>query len=693
MIKHILPIIILVLTIFSINAQELKGTIKDIETNEPLENATILLKKTKLGGVSDEKGNFSITGIPEGKYTVEARFVGYANQQLQVNIVNGETSELNFDLTPEIYIQEQVVVTANKLGIDRDNAPLNVTVINQWEIEQSTESNILPVISSKVSGLFVTERGVTGFGVSPGSAGKISIRGVGGGESSFPVLLLIDGQPQFMGIFGHPIPDSYVSSDIEKVEVLKGPASVLYGTNAMGGVINLITRKQKEQGFSLKGRLMYGSFNTQKYSASTGYKSNGFSITGSFNHDQTDGHRPNSNFNINNGYVKINNEINHHFTISADVNHSLFKAYDPGSVYYENPEEFDNKSHWVDIARTNTYFTLSNKFEKMKGGIKAYYTHGDHDIYDGWKSVDENIGLSFYQGLTLFDNNLISFGFEMKKYGGKGTAASLGELSGNWVNVNETGVYLIAQHRFFKKLSLNSGIRLENNSLFGNQWVPQFGAAFDASEQTKIKASVSKGFRSPTVRELYLFPAANAELMPETMWNYEATLIQHFDGKKGKVEITAYFAEGENLIIVVSNPTPPPPVKNQNSGSFSHKGIEVELNYRTIKNLNLSVTYSYLNMDSPKVSAPKHQLFIGGNYTTGKFDISAHLHRIGELYTNTNPVTIQDYILVNSKINFRLNKNISMFLSGENLLDVEYQVQHGYPMPGFTIFSGINLSI
>jgi outer membrane cobalamin receptor len=674
-------------------AQEITGAVLDSETGEPLIDALVLIKGTNIGGVTDEKGIFRLSGVPEGRHTIEARYMGYESVRKEAELIEGKTVELTFRLIPEVYYQEQIVVTANKLGIDRENAPLNVTVITQQEIEQSTESNILPVISSKVPGLFVTERGVTGFSVASGSAGKISIRGVGGGDSSFPVLLLIDGQPQFMGIFGHAIPDSYVTSDIEKVEVLKGPASVLYGTNAMGGVINLITRKQKQPGFSFKGRFMYGSFNTQKYSGSVGYRANGFSITGSFNHDQTDGHRSNSHFTINNGYLKILYEINNHVTVSADVNHSLFNASDPGSIYYENPGEYDNQSHWVDIARTNSYFTLSNTFDKVEGGFKAYYTRGNHDLYDGWKSVDENMGLSFYQGLKLFANNLISVGFELKNYGGKGMAASLGELKDTWVDVNETGVYLIAQHRFFDKLALNAGIRMEHNTWFGTQWIPQFGTAFDVSEKTKLKASVSKGFRSPTIRELFLFPVANPNLQPETMWNYEATLIRHFHGEKGTAELTAFLAEGANLILLVPNPSPPPPNKNQNSGTFSHQGIEAELGYRINKNLNLSASYSYLHMDVPKVSAPRHQLFLSATYSKGKFVFNGYLHHIGGLYTSTQPVAIQKYSLVNGKINFRLTNNIELFLSAENLLDAAYQVQYGYPIPGVTLFAGLNLNI
>lgn len=101
--------------------------------------------------------------------------------------------------------------------------------------------------------------------------------------------MLIDGHPQFMSIFGHPLSDSYVASDVEKVEVIRGPASILYGSNAMGGVINIITCKQTQDGFNGDARFMYGSYNTQKYLAAGGYKRDKLSVFASINHDQIEG--------------------------------------------------------------------------------------------------------------------------------------------------------------------------------------------------------------------------------------------------------------------------------------------------------------------------------------------------------------------------------------------------------------------
>src|SRR5665648_612502 len=224
---------------------------------------------------------------------------------------------------------DEVVVTGTTIKVNRHNIPMAVSVVNNLQIAESNESALLPILNGRVPGLFVTERGVMGFGVATNAAGQISIRGIGGIPTT-GVLVLIDGHPQFMGIFGHPLPDSYIASDVERVEVIRGPGSILYGSNAMGGVINIITKKQTKEGFSGNAHLMYGSYNTQKYMASGGYKKNKFSVFASVNHDQTDGHRPNSDFSITNGYTKLSWQLNDNLNVSTDFSLAHFKATDPG---------------------------------------------------------------------------------------------------------------------------------------------------------------------------------------------------------------------------------------------------------------------------------------------------------------------------------------------------------------------------
>jgi len=110
---------------------------------------------------------------------------------------------------------DEVVVTGTKTSVNRNNVPLTVSVISKEKIETSSESALLPVLSEQVPGLFVTERGITGFGVSTGAAGQIMLRGIGGSPYT-QVLVLLDGNPQFMGVMGHPLPDTYIASDVEK---------------------------------------------------------------------------------------------------------------------------------------------------------------------------------------------------------------------------------------------------------------------------------------------------------------------------------------------------------------------------------------------------------------------------------------------------------------------------------------------
>ncbi len=118
---------------------------------------------------------------------------------------------------------------------------------------------MLPLLTEQVPGLFTTSRGIMGYGVSTGAAGGMSLRGIGGSPTA-GLLVLIDGHPQYMGLMGHPIADAYQSMMAESVEVLRGPASVLYGSNAMGGVINIVTRKQQEEGVKNNMQVGYGSY-------------------------------------------------------------------------------------------------------------------------------------------------------------------------------------------------------------------------------------------------------------------------------------------------------------------------------------------------------------------------------------------------------------------------------------------------
>jgi outer membrane cobalamin receptor len=600
-------------------------------------------------------------------------------------ITSNSYSQQNESLLNDTINIEEVFITATKTSVNRNVVPFTVSVISEEEIENSSESALLPVLSSQIPGLFVTERGITGFGVSTGAAGMISIRGVGGNPST-EVLILLNGNPQFMGIMGHPLADAYIASDVERVEVIRGPASVLYGTNAMGGVINIITKEQKKEGLNANARLMYGSYNTQKYMVNTGFKKNKFNIIASFNNDQTDGHRDSSDFKISNGYIKTGYNINDHFNIHVDFSLANFDCIDPG-------EEGEGAGYTLDITRGMGAAELNNKYDNTSGSLRFFYNFGDHNISDGFHSRDNNYGVVVYQAFNLFSGNTITTGIDFKKYGGIAENISgSGETTVySDTTVTEAAGYIYVQQELLSKLILNAGFRLEHNCVYGNEPVPTAGLLYHPKAGTIIKASVAKGFRSPTIRELYLWGTANGDLQPERMINYEAGVIQKLIKNRLSFELTVFNSSGDNLIKTVSTESG---TKYQNTGKFNNTGIEFAGTYNPLENLSFNTNYSFIHMKYHIVTCPEHQVNVSGTYKWKNFSFNASLQHIQNLYTQTSPTEeTSTYTLLNSKVAFRFNKYFDMFVKGENLTNTKYYINYGYPMPGIVVFGGINLHL
>lgn len=596
-----------------------------------------------------------------------------------------------------------VVVTGTRAQINRNNVPMTISVVDRAEIEESSESALLPVLSERIPGMFVTERGITGFGVSSGGSGGITMRGIGGSPTT-EVLILIDGHPQYMGLMGHHLPDAYVASDVEKVEVVRGPASILYGSNAMGGTINIITRKQNKDGWSANGRLMYGSHNTQKYMANAGIKKGKYDGFVSINHDRTDGHRKNSDFHITNAYARSGYNISNNIRVWGDVSVAAYKAQNPGT---EDAPMLDNIA---DIVRGVASATLENNYENTDGALKLFYNFGNHKINDGYadggnprdyrfRSNDNNFGAMLYQNFRAFQGNIITAGVDFKSFGGHAwNRYEDGRADADIVDttVYEIATYAIMQQTLFEKLTLNGGIRLEYNREFGNEWIPQIGFAYRPWESTVIKGSVAKGFRSPTIRELFMWGAANPDLKPERMVNYEVSVGQKFLNGRLYAELTGFIADGSNLIKTepIKNDDGTTKMVNMNTGDFLNRGIEFSIKWNAIRNLHLHANYSFLDMDKPVIYAPKQQIFVSASYRLQKWNMSASYQYIDEMYSVTGDNAVKEnYGLVNAKVSFRPTKQLELFVKGENLTDKKYEIMRGYPMPGTTILGGVNISL
>lgn len=591
-----------------------------------------------------------------------------------------------------------VVVSATKIEVNKNSVPMSVSVIDRNEIEASSESALLPVLSQRVPGLFVTQKGITGFGVSEGAAGTVNIRGVG---QSNKVLVLFDGQPQWAGVFGHALPDTYVASDVERVEVIRGPGSLLYGSNAMGGVINIITRHQKEEGRTTQARVMFGSYNTQKYMINTGYNAGKFSSFISINHDRTDGHRVDSEFRMTNGFAKLGYTLTDHYKVTGDLSLAKSKYQNPGKI------TAPIRDNIMDILRGTTSFALENKYEKSSGAVRAFYNWGNHEINDGlpvfssvanngylFRSDDHNYGVLLYQSFRLLKDNLFTVGVDYKNWGGHAWNDSIIGLDKDLVDksVSETAGYIIMQQDLFEKVSLNAGVRYEHNSTFGGEWVPQAGITYRPVSGNTLKASLSKGFRSPNLREMYMFPPQNPDLNPERMMNYEMSVGQSLLEGKLFAELTAFYIDGSNMIEVTRIDGRP---KNVNTGSFTNKGVEFEAAFTASNKLMFDVNYSYLHTSKALLAAPAHKFFVNATYTPGRFTFNVNIQSIFDLYVNTVTPVKEDYTLLNAKAAYRLGsmrKGLNLFVKGENLTATRYTINEGFPMPKAIVMGGFDIT-
>jgi len=662
-------------------AQTIEGVVTDSETGEPLKGATVKIKNSNKGQATDDSGEFRLNFARQGVYTLTFSYLGYEKVQKEITLDKDKFVEVG--LQPLIYPMEEVMVSSSRTEINRMNIPMTISAISEEEIEQSVEKNILPVISRKVPGVFVNRRGVAGYGVGRGAAGQISIRGTGGTPTR-QVLVLVDGQPQMMGIFSHPFSDNYVSSDLQKVEVIRGPASVIYGSNAMGGVINLITEEPDRKGFSGEAGGQYGTFNTQKYKASMTYSSPKLAVTASFNHDETDGHRPNSAFRIDNGFGKVAYQFSDHFSATANLRITDFTFNDPGRL--NDTTQLDGS-----VYRRNFSMNLKNQFDGIEGGLMLFHNYGDHALSDGWNSKDENYGFSLYQRMSLYESADINVGLDFKKYGGKGSPVFPPRLSGQWFEVSEKSAYAILHQNVTKKLLLNAGLRLENHSEYGEEWVPQFGLNYRLNPSVTLRAMASKGFRNPSIQELYLFPPANRDLQPETMWNYEAGARTVLLNGRLEGDLAIFYSAGANIIQQDPLDNPPPPVRNMNAGEFSRYGLDMHWQFAVSQNLQLFANYSHISNDDELLGVPGHMASGGATYKHGEFRFHLDGQYAAGLYLNKNPQRKEEWMVVNVRAANRLTDYAEIFVSAENLLDTDYQMMYGYPMPGISLTGGLNV--
>lgn len=586
----------------------------------------------------------------------------------------------------------EVVVTGSNCGVSKNRLPYTVSVIGEERLQSTGQTQVLSAISGMVPSLFVSERSIFGFGVSNGGSGHIKMRGVGGDRAS-AVLMMVDGQPQFAGIYSHHIADFYDKEYVERVEVLRGPGSVLYGSNAMAGAINVITRDARHDGVHTTLSTQYGSYNTWLSSVTNTTRFGKFSSLASASYNRTDGTVDNFDFRQADGYVKAGYDFSSHWKASADYTIMHFNGNDPIYPKLSNPESTD--IYRQSITRGEVSASASNSYDTTGGLVRVYYSYGSHFVDDPrhFHSKDDRFGVIAYQNFSPWRGASATAGFDFDIYsgeipvsGGNGhTEGSMSTISRK--EIREYSPYItLSQSLAGERLNINGGLRMANSDMFDTQWVPQLGVAVNAGRGYTVKGNIAMGYRNPSFRELYLYRMANESLQPEKMMNYEISAGKQFS-RFLSAEVTVYYSRGRDMVQTVDN-------RNVNTGRFINKGIEITATSRPLDNLRLYATYSYLHTSlSNLTGAPKNQYYLGGELTTlrERLKIAADLKGTGSLYV-ADDVKHQSYALLNLKLTYKVCSYADIFTRLENITDARYTINRGYEMPGFTAMGGIKVS-
>ncbi|GAB5407660.1 MAG: TonB-dependent receptor [Balneolaceae bacterium] len=605
------------------------GIVKGVvlsEDSEKIYDANVYLNELKWA-ISDSNGSFEIEAVPTGTYTLTISKIGYRSYQKTLSINSGDIVELEVILSPEIYQGSTAVVTATRSSQDIESVPISVDVISEDEIQNSAANTLKDIL--------LEQAGIT---LSPGEDNAIQVQGF---ESDY-TLILIDGQPLIGRVRGAFDVSRINTSNIKQVEVVKGPSSALWGSDALAGVINIITKKPT-QDFSGSAFTEIGSRAGYNGGASFSFNKNklsgraGFSVDGSDGFDLSDeefgnNQNPYDNHTFNSSVGYSFSELTS-ISVSARYFKTNFSGQTLASILGQNIAV--DEDGWQEDFSMQVQLNTSpfNRFDTKAILYSTRYEDFSETIFDD--PNEDDIVNSNLQGLdrvelqnnyVWLNNHISTFGFgvtkefvDAERYQGKR---------------NQEGVFLFGQHQFLfgEKFNLTTGARLDNHSSYNSYVSPKVSAKYDLTDNLSFRASWGKGFKAPDLRTLYLNfdnagssyrvfgvenigaeleqlessnlisqyfrnPSALNSLEPEfsTAVNIGLSYKLFTDRIKGKVNV--FRNNAQNLIEAIEVAR-----LNDNSGIYGYvninkartQGVEAEQSFLMNESLSIYIGYQYL---------------------------------------------------------------------------------------------------
>jgi vitamin B12 transporter len=569
------------------------------------------------------------------------------------------------------------LISATRRDTPVEDITRSATVITRPEIERSGKVFLLDLLRG-VSGVHVVQLGTYGRET------QVHIRGL----NKESTLIMMDGVQitnpnQQLAALQH-----LTTANIEQIEIIRGPQSVLYGADAAGGMINIVTRKETNKGIHGSGQFQYGTFDTFYEEGQLSEVGEKFAVSAAGGRMDSDGLAENDDYENTTASVraKVNLTENsewdttfHHFNSITGIDDGFVSGNfrtDPNRNTRANQQVLNSRytvstaEWWDQYVQYSLFHDFSFSNDPRNPDV---FTGADPESF---LSINSNRHTFEYQSnFHIQDFDELTVGYEFEHSTIYSTNYTRQTRNHGWFAQNELTLWDI--------WTIVGGARIDSHELYGTEVSPLVSTGlWIAKTMTKLKASYGKAFRSPTFNQLFFPNFGDPNLQPETSWSWDAGFEQFYWDERASFSMMYFDSKSRNLIQNLALAT--------NIGSARSRGIEFEHKIEIFKDLYFFTNYTYTDSFDRStrkrlLRVPRHMGKFGLTYDYQRFHFTGDWVWVGSR-EDSAATRLDEYTRLDMNMAFDLTDFFQLFGRIDNATDDRYQEGRGFNMP-FTTFT------
>lgn len=720
----------LLLGIFApVQSAVIVGRVEEAGSGSGIDGANLILRQSELGCFSRTDGSFLFTGVSPGSWIIQASHIGYETASHPI-LINSEidTLRIDFTLAPRVIRLEETVFTATRTLKTLKNVPVQTELITRQDFQRRGAVTVADALETEI-----------GYEVAEDFSGQgIMLQGADPDK----VLILIDGNRVIGRVNGSIDLEQISVTNVKQIEVVKGSVSTLYGSEAIGGVINIVTDQPSDK-LRIRADLSGNGYfpNNNAFNSGSFGGSNGISATmGLGEWAVAVGTRVSRQ-----GLVDITPSTAHTtgtpgtFRFNGDI--KISRPITPNISLTTSLYGLDETKDWIEDSGQSSISLAFDDLERnqsLQSSVEILHSHDIHNrvgikLYQAFnrhrwekrtqaqwgpiQTIDYSRGDENYTEVssqltrTLTDNHLFTSGVDITIWDIE-SDSKLGNVTSPFSSRLTSGsVFFQDEWQTLPRLTILPGVRLENHEIYGMNVAPRLSAMFAINEETKLRASIGSGYRAPSAKELYYtfnhsaagyIVYGNPNLNPEISRNYSVSL-EHNYRNQSIARISVFYNEMRDLIDFFQTGATDEfylgTYKYQNIYSAWIRGVEIERGFQLFDNLEIKTSYSFMESyngltGSPLLRRPKHSgrwdlTYKNGDWTGkvwGRFTSKTMFTDIFNTPSQVSDEWTIPYEVWNFSINRGWGKEYSVFVRVENIFD-KVHGRYG-PYEGRTITLG-----